>query len=134
MSDKSTPGDKLKELYKQVSVLSDDFPAELIKKLSLYGKILELTGKLHAASLKDWKLAEATRKETIATVYSLDPQKTVKDKEYKAEMAAAPYRRQEAEAEAECMRWRNAYTSTVEMIQIIKVQIKDIQENLKGGV
>lgn len=126
--------EQLKQLYKQANVLNEELPSDLIKKLSIYGSILRITGKLHADSLKDWKLAEAKRKETIATVYTYDPEGTVKDKEYKGEVAAIQFRKEEAIAEAECMRWRNAYTSCQEYIQILKMQIRDVQEVAKGGV
>jgi hypothetical protein len=126
--------EQLKQLYTQANSLKEELPADLIKKLSIYGSILRITGKLHADSLKDWKLAEAKRKETIATVYTYDPEGTVKDKEYKGEVAATQFRQEEAIAEAECMRWRNAYTSCQEYIQILKMQIRDTQELAKGGV
>jgi hypothetical protein len=126
--------EQLKQLYAQANLLNEELPADLIKKLSIYGSILRITGKLHADSLKDWKLAEAKRKETIATVYTYDPEGTVKDKEYKGEVAATQFRQEEAIAEAECMRWRNAYTSCQEYIQILKMQIRDIQNVDGGGV
>jgi hypothetical protein len=126
--------EQLKQLYAQANSLNEELPADLIKKLSIYGSILRITGKLHADSLKDWKMAEAKRKETIATVYTYDPEGTVKDKEYKGEVAATQFRQEEAIAEAECMRWRNAYTSCQEYIQILKMQIRDTQEVAKGGV
>lgn len=131
---KLTPIQQLTEFYNQTDKLNDDLPADLIKKLMLYGKILEITGKLHASSLKDWKMAEAKRKETIATVYSLDPNGTSKEREMKGEMAATQFRQEEATAEAECMRWRNAYTSCQEYIQILKMQIRDIKSVDEGGV
>lgn len=126
--------EELKQLYKQANALNEELPAELIKKLSLYGAILRITGKLHADSLKEWKLAEAKRKETVATVYSLDPNGTSKEREMKGEMAATEFRKEEAIAEAESMRWKNAYTSCQEYIQILKMQIRDTQEVAKGGV
>jgi hypothetical protein len=134
MVKKMNDTEHLKQLYNQANSLNEELPAELIKKLSLYGAILRITGKLHADSLKDWKLAEAKRKETIATVYSLDPNGTSKEREMKGEMAATQFRQEEAVAEAECMRWRNAYTSCQEYIQILKMQIRDIKSVDEGGV
>ena len=90
---KPSKTDKLKLLYKRAEALNDELPAQLMDKLAIYGQILELLGGLWAAATKDWKLAEAKRRETIATVYSLNPEGTTKDKEMQAEMAAAEWRR-----------------------------------------
>jgi hypothetical protein len=134
VSERLTPEQQLGVLYKQVNTLNDDLPGDVLKKLKLYAEILTWTGKLHSESLKEWKLAKAKRKETIATVYTYDPEGTVKDKEYKAEVAASEFRREEAVAEANCMRWKNAYTSTTEYINILKIQLKDMKDLNQGGV
>ena len=125
---------KLAELYKKAASLNEELPKELMDKLSLYGQILELLGGLWAAATKDWKLAEAKRRETIATIYSLDPEGTVKDREMKAEMAAAEWRRKEAECEAEALRWKAAYVATQETIQILKKKYEHMKEVAKGGI
>jgi hypothetical protein len=126
---------KLTELYKKAASLNEELPKELMDKLSIYGQILEILGRMWAEATKDWKLAEATRRETIATVYSLDPEGTVKDKEMKAELAAKEWRRKEAELEAETLRWKNAYTSTLEQINIMKKKYEHLCNVLqKGGI
>lgn len=129
-----TKTEKLAALYKQASRLNDELPAELIKKMELQGRILELIGGLWAEATKDWKLAEAKRRETIATIYSLDPEGTVKDREMKGEMAAAEWRRKEAEYEAEALRWKAAYVATQETIQILKKKYEHMKEVGKGGI
>jgi hypothetical protein len=134
VSERLTPEQQLGVLYKQVNTLNDDLPGDVLKKLKLYAEILTWTGKLHSESLKAWKLAESKRKETVATVYSLDPNGTSKEREMKAEMAASEFRREEAVAEANCMRWKNAYTSTTEYINILKIQLKDMKDLNQGGV
>lgn len=136
MSEKKKPSktEKLNQLYAQASQLNDDLPAQLIKKMEIYGDILELIGRLWAASQNDWRHAEAMRRETIATVYSLDPEGTVKDKEMKAEMAAAEWRKKEAQYEAEALRWRNAYTSIQEQINIMKKKYEHMVNVAKGGI
>lgn len=127
--------EKLSQLYKKASSLNEDLPKELMDKLSVYGQILELIGGLHADSLGEWKLKEAARRETLATVYSLDPEGSNKDRENKAEMAAAVARREEAEAEKEATRWKNAYNSTNEQINIMKKRYDHLVNVLnKGGV
>jgi hypothetical protein len=126
--------EKLAQLYKKANSLNEDLPKELMDKLSLYGQILEMLGGMWAQATKEWKLAEANRRQTIASIYSLDPEGTVKDKEMKAEMAAAEWRRKEAEGEAESLRWKTAYTSTQEQIQILKKKYDHLKEVAKGGI
>lgn len=126
--------EKLKNLYKQAAELDEDLPVELIKKMKIYGEILGITGRLHAAALSDWKLAEVYRKETIVKTFLVDKEGTVKDREMRAELAASMYRKAEAEAEGECMRWKNAYNSTLETINILKIQFRDIKEVNQGGI
>lgn len=131
----SSKTERLSILYKNSSKLDESNPKELMDKLSIYGQILELIGGLHAESVGAWKLAEAYRRETIATVYSLDPEGTVKDKENKAEMAATEARREEARAEKEATRWKNAYNSTNEQINIMKKRYDHLCNVFnKGGI
>ena len=125
---------KLTDLYKKADVLDEELPAQLMQKLSIYGQILELLGGMWAAATKDWKLAEAKRRETIATVYSLNPNGTTKDKEMQAEMSAAEWRKKEAEYEAEALRWKAAYIATQEQIQILKKKYEHMKEVAKGGI
>jgi hypothetical protein len=129
-----TKEEKLTGLYKQASSLNEDFPAQLMNKLSIYGQILEILGGLHAESVGQWKLAEANRRETLATVYSLDPEGSNKDRENKAEMAAAQSRKEEARAEKDSTRWKNAYNSTSEQINIMKKRYDHLVNVAKGGV
>lgn len=126
--------DKLSTLYKKAKSLNEDLPKELMDKLSIYGQILEIIGGLHADAIGEWKLAEALRRETLATVYSLDPEGSNKDRENKAEMAASPARRDEAKAEKEATRWKNAYNSTNEQINIMKKRYDHLVNVSKGGV
>ncbi|EZP77604.1 hypothetical protein H839_08224 [Parageobacillus genomosp. 1] len=125
---------KLTELYKKAASLNEELPKELMDKLSIYGQILEILGGMWAAATKDWKLAEAKRREAIATHYSLNPEGTTKDKEMQAEMAAAEWRRKEAEYEAEALRWKAAYIATQEQIQILKKKYEHLKEVAKGGI
>jgi hypothetical protein len=125
---------KLKELYKQANELDEELPAQLMDKLSIYGQILELLGGMWAAATKDWKLAEAKRREAIASHYALNPNGTTKDREMQAEMAAAEWRRKEAEYEAEALRWKAAYIATQEQIQILKKKYEHLKEVAKGGI
>jgi hypothetical protein len=126
---------KLTELYKQAASLNEELPKELMDKLSIYGQILELLGGMWAAATKDWKLAEAKRREAIASHYALNPNGTTKDREMQAEMAAAEWRRKEAEYEAEALRWKAAYIATQEQINIMKKKYEHLVNVLqKGGI
>lgn len=135
-----TRTEKLQELYSRASSLNEDLPKELMDKLSLYGQILEYIGRFHADATKAWKLAEAKRRETIASaiVYGAEATgmeiKTAKDREAAAEVIGAKARQEEALTEAEAQRWKNAYISTQEMIQILKKKYDHLKEVAKGGV
>lgn len=125
---------KLSELYAKADKLDEEIPKQLIDKLSLYGQILEILGGLWSAAHADWKKAEAKRKDIIAKTYSTDIEGTNKDREMKAEMAAAETRMQEAEFEGEAMRWKAAYQSVLEQIQIMKKRYEHLQNVANGGV
>jgi hypothetical protein len=130
--------DKLSALYGQANKLNEEFPAELMKKLSLYGQILELIGGLHSEAVREWKLSEATRREAIASATIYHPEvagaeiKTAADRAAAAEVVGADARKKEAIAEADATRWKNAYNSTSEQIQILK-KIYDHMRSVAGG-
>jgi hypothetical protein len=133
--------EKLTLLYKKASGLDENLPAQLMDKLSIYGQILELLGGFHASSVESWKLAEATRRETIASAiaYGAELQgaeaKTAKDREAIAEVVGAKTRAAEGKAEAEATRWKNAYNSTVEQINIMKKRYDHLVNVFnKGGI
>lgn len=126
--------DNLKKLYAQANELNEEYPKEIIDKLSIYGQILEILGGLWASATMDWKLSESKRRETIASVYSLDPDGSNKDREMKAEMAASEWRHKEAQYESEALRFKNAYTSVLEQIQILKKRYEHMQSVAKGGI
>lgn len=137
--------DRLAELYKKANTLNEEFPKQLIDKLSIYGQILELLGGLHADAIGDWKLAEAKRRETIASamVYGAEMAaddgepmqiKTAKEKEAAAEVIGAHSRHEEARAEMEATRWKNAYNSVSEQIQIMKKRYEHLTNVAKGGI
>jgi hypothetical protein len=132
--------EKLAQLYKKANVLDEENPKMLMDKLSLYGQVLELIGGLHAEAVKAWRLAEAKRREVIASAIVYGPElegaevKTAKDREAVAEVVGASARREEALAEAEAQRWKNAYQSNIEMIQILKKKYEHLQSVAKGGI
>jgi hypothetical protein len=133
--------EKLSQLYKKASVLDENLPAQLMDKLSIYGQILELLGGFHAQSVEAWKLAEATRRETIASAQAYGAElegakgSTAKDREAIAEVVGAKARAAEGKAEAEATRWKNAYNSTIEQINIMKKRYDHLVNVFnKGGI
>ena len=136
-----TKEEKLSKLYKQAMQYNEDLPAELMQKLSIYGQILEIIGGLHSESVSAWKLAESTRRETIANAmaYGANTDKepvgtSAKDREAVAEAIGAESRRKESEAEGEALRWKNAYNSTSEQINMMKKRYDQLANVAKGGV
>lgn len=132
---------KLAELYKKASGLDEDNPKQLMDKLSLYGKILELIGGLYADAFKDWGLAESERREVIANGIYYRPKledgeipSSDKKSEAVGEILAREVRRKEKECEAEKERWRKAYDSTTEQIQIMKKKYDHLVNVSKGGI
>jgi len=126
---------KLTELYKKAASLNEDFPAQLIEKMGLYGQIYEILGFLHAEAEGEYGLKEVERKEVIANVFCLDPEKTVKEREMKAELAAIPKRKEEAEARKEAIRWKNAREAVLEQINIMKKKYEHlVNVYQKGGI
>jgi hypothetical protein len=132
--DDMTKTEKLGILYKRASGLNEDNPKELMDKLSIYGQILEVLGGLHSEALGAWKLAEANRRETIASVYTLDVNGSNKDREQRAEMAAAESRREEATTEQEATRFKNAKDAVTEQIQIMKKRYEHLVNVSRGGI
>jgi hypothetical protein len=133
--------DKLSQLYKKAHTLNEDLPAQLIDKLSLYGQILEILGGLWADAIGEWKRAESKRREVIAsaTVYGAElsdaqKPKTAKEKEAIAEVVGATARQEESNAEMEAIRWKNAYNSVSEQIQIMKKRYEHLVNVSKGGI
>jgi hypothetical protein len=136
-----TKTEKLAQLYKKANACNEELPKELLDKLGLYGQILELIGGLWASAHKDWKLAEATRRSAIAGAFAygaqlegIDKPTTDKGREAVAEVSSALARQNEAELEGEALRWKNAYMSTTEQIQILKKKYEHLKEVAKGGI
>ena len=124
--------DKLKSLYKEADALDESLPATLSKKIYLYTQTLGLIEKFHADAVKARGLAEADRKriygETIMKVSG-----TATDKSAQAEISCYDARKREAQAEAEMWRWRNAFTSTQEVINALKLQLKSLMQEYNNA-
>lgn len=119
--------DRLKELYKQADALSRDIPADMAKKIFLYTQALGIIGKFHADAVKDAGLAEADRKRIYSETI-VNSTGTATDKAAKAEISCHEARRKEAAANGEMIRWKNAYQSTIEVINELKLELKSLMQ------
>lgn len=99
--------------------------------MQIYTEVLMLIGKMHAATLQEWKLAESNRRLALSSAYLSDIG-TIKEKEARAEVAANPFRKEAALKEAETLRWKNAYVATQEMINVLKLKLKDLHIHLNN--
>lgn len=119
--------DKLDRIYREIESLSDEIPAQLSRKITLYSQALMIIGRYHAAAVRDHGRAYAERKRVWGQAI-LDAEGTAKDKEAQAEVASHKARQAEADAEMEMWRWKNAYSSTIEIINAIKIEQRTLMK------
>jgi len=124
--------DKLKKLYAEINSLNEELPAELAKKIYLYAQVLQLVGKYHAESTREYKRAYADRKRAWGEAL-LVHEGTGKEKEGSAEVEAYKYRQIEAEKEAEMWRWKNSFAATQEIINALKIQLKTLMKEYEDS-
>lgn len=119
--------EKLTEIYNKIEKLNDEIPAELSRKITLYSQALLMIGRYHSMAVRDHGHCYAERKriwgETI-----LSSKGTGKEKEGAAEKACYQARVKEADTEMEVWKWRNAFTSTQEIINAIKIEQKTLMK------
>lgn len=119
--------DRLKQIYAEADALSNELPAELSKKIFLYTQALGIIGRYHADAVRAHGSAYAERKRIYGESI-VNGEGTAKDKEGYAEMQSYEARIFEAQAESEMWRWRNAYTSTQEVINALKLELKSLMQ------
>jgi len=123
--------ERLKRLYAEIESLSDEIPQQKSRKIYLLGQVLQIIGKFHADAVRAHGRAYAERKriwgETITSVEG-----TAKDKEGLAEVKAYDARIEEAEAEADMWRWRNAFIATQELINAEKKDLEVLMKEYEG--
>lgn len=119
MSDSTS---KLDRLYVKANSLNEEIPSDLAKKIVVYTEILRVLGVY--ISHATYKLGEITtdrkREYAIALVREGG---TAKEREGKAELRITRFRKAEYHAEAELIKWKNAYDSTKELINALKKQL-----------
>jgi hypothetical protein len=134
--------EKLAQLYKKASVLDEDNPKELIDKLSIYGRILELIGGLWADAENAHGLAKNEREYAIDNAIYYRP--SIDDGEHpssdkRAEavggLLAKELKDKEKTLASEVTRWKAAYSSTTEQINIMKKRYDHLVNVFnKGGI
>lgn len=123
--------EKLDKIYREIEGLSDEIPAQLSRKITLYSQTLLIIGRYHAQAVRDHGLAYANRKRVWGETI-LNTEGTSKDKEAAAEVESFKARQKEAEAEMEVWRWKNAFQSHQEIIQALKIEQKTLMKEYDG--
>lgn len=126
---------RLDELYKQAESMNEENPSQLAKQIEIYAEILGIIGKFHAASAYDHGKAYADRKQ-IYGILLANTDGTQRDKEGVAEEGSYEARLEEAKAESEMIRWKNAFIATQELIQAKKKSLEVLvyEYNMKTKV
>lgn len=110
----------LGELYSLADQCSHDYPITLAQKIEYLTEIQILLGRKAADAVRDYKRKYAERKRVYAEAYLA----STKDKAQRAELAIIDLRLEEADLEAEKVRWNNAYSSNAESINVLKYSLK----------
>lgn len=110
----------LGELYSLADQCSHDYPATLAQKVEYLTEIQILLGRKAADAVRDYKRKYAERKRVYAEAYL----SFTKDKAQNAELAVADLRLEEAELEADKVRWNNAFVSNGELVNALKYSLK----------
>lgn len=110
----------LGELYSLADQCSHDYPTTLAKKIDYLTEIQILLGRKAADAVRDYKRKYAERKRVYAESYIA----SMKDKAQRAELAIASLRLEEADLEADKVRWNNAFESNGEVINSLKYSLK----------
>ncbi|MHA7963570.1 hypothetical protein ACX93W_05435 [Paenibacillus sp. CAU 1782] len=108
------------QLYYLADQCSQEFPATLARKIDYLSEIQILIGRKAADAVRDYKRKYAERKRVYAEAYLAAP----KDKAQRAELAIVELRLEEADLEADKVRWNNAFESNKEVINSLKYNLK----------
>ncbi|WP_458123386.1 hypothetical protein [Paenibacillus sp. Z3-2] len=110
----------LGELYSLAEQCSHDYPATLARKIEFLTEVQVILGRRAAEAVRDYKRTYAERKRVYAEAYLA----AGKDKAQRAELAITQIRLQEADAEADKVRWHNAVESNDQVINSLKYSLK----------
>lgn len=110
----------LGQLYSLADECAHEYPATLARKIELLSEIQIILGRKAADAVREYKRKYAERKRVYAEAYLA----FTKDKAQRAELAIVELRLQEADAEADKVRWDNAVKSNEQVINSLKYSLK----------
>ncbi|WP_372238122.1 hypothetical protein [Paenibacillus peoriae] len=110
----------LGELYSLADQCSHDYPATLARKIELLTEVQVILGRKAAEAVREYKRIYAERKRVYAEAYIAAENL----REQRAELAVIKIRIQEADAEADKVRWSNAVESNDQVINSLKYSLK----------
>lgn len=112
-------------IQKELENYKEDNPSDLISKINAMTQMNVYIGKISSIIDGEYKRIYANRKlqQAIAEVNAPSPKKA------NAEIEIAPLRSQESDAYEQMMRWRNAFTSTTEQINGLKLLLRMIMRD-----
>lgn len=110
----------LGQLYILADQCSHEYPATLARKIEILSEIQIILGRRAADAVRDYKHKYAERKRVYAESYVA----ANKDKAQRAELAIVKLRLEEADLEADKVRWTNAVTSNEQVINSLKYSLK----------
>ncbi|MNW38778.1 hypothetical protein D3C74_158540 [compost metagenome] len=122
----------LGQLYSLADECTHEYPATLARKIEVLSEIQIILGRKAADAVREYKRIYAERKRVYAEAYLASG----KDKAQRAELAIVELRLQEADAEADKVRWDNAVKSNEQVINSLKYSLKVLlaeQDNLANG-
>jgi hypothetical protein len=123
--------EEIARLRRAADKLPDDNPGALINKIELLARCLVYLGRVSSHLDGTYKRVYAKRKYEQAIAVT----KAVKDKQATAEIAVKELREEEAEAYEMMNRFRNAFTSTTEEINSLKLKLRiDFHTEVSGNV
>ncbi|MDR0269599.1 hypothetical protein [Paenibacillus sp.] len=119
----------LGELYSLADQYSHDYPATLARKIEILSEIQIILGRKAADAVREYKHKYAERKRVYAEAYV----EATKDKAQRAELAVIDLRMEEADLEADKVRWNNAVTSNEQVINSLKYSLKVLLAELDNN-
>ncbi|WP_120465176.1 hypothetical protein [Paenibacillus aceti] len=99
---------------------SHEYPETLARKIEILSEVQIIIGRKAADAVRDYKHKYAERKRVYAEAYV----SASKDKAQRAELAVVDLRIEEADLEAEKVRWTNAVTSNEQVINALKYSLR----------
>lgn len=120
---------EISRLRREADQLPEDNPSALMQKIELLAKCLVFIGRVSSVLDGEYKRVYANRKYEQALAHT----RATKDKAAQAEIAVKDLREEEAQAYEYMQRWRNAFTSTNEEINSLKLKLRIDFADGSGG-